>query len=206
MWYCLVVVDEVAYGVLILKYDHGERMLKPQDVMIILKIVAMHQRDWKYSEAALELSMSPSEVHAGVKRLKRCSLLTELRMNIGSREQRLHLPDISSLKEFLRYGLRHVFPAQLTEPARGLPTSTGVEHLFVGLTERNFYKPVWELQAGEYEGIGLKPLYPSAPQAAVNDFTLYELLALTDAIRGDNQAVREFAWTKINLMLGDENG
>lgn len=181
-------------------------MLKPQDVMIILKIVAMHQREFKYSEAALELNMSPSEVHAGVKRLKKCSLLTELRMSTGNYERKLHLPELKSLKEFLRYGVRYVFPAQLTEPVRGIPTSTGVDHLFEGLSEKTVFNPVWEYQAGDYKGIGLRPLYPSVPQAAVNDFTLYEMLALTDALRGENSAVREFAWEKINLMLGDING
>jgi len=118
-------------------------MLKPQDVMIALKIVAMNQREWKYSEAALELNMSPSEVHAGVRRLKKCSLLTELAMGTGGAVQKMHLPEIRSLKEFLRYGLRHVFPAVLGEPALGLPTSYGVSHLFDGAGADTSFIPVW---------------------------------------------------------------
>lgn len=178
-------------------------MLKPQDVMIILKIVAMHQREWKYSEAANELHMSPSEVHAGVRRLKKCSLLTELRMGTGGVEQKLHLPDIVNLKEFLRYGVRFVFPAVYTEPVKGLPTSYGVEHLFEGFNFTGGFIPVWGYEVGDYFGAGLKPLYPSVPMAAVDDFRLYELLALADALRSDESRLRDFAWGKMNLMLGE---
>jgi len=177
-------------------------MLKPQDVMIILKIVAMHQREWKYSEVALELHMSPSEVHAGVRRLKKCSLLTELRLGIGGAEQKMHLPEIDALKEFLRHGILYVFPAVYSEPSKGIPTSYGVEHLFEGFHFTGGFIPVWELDVGEYVGAGVKPLYPSAAKAAMDDFRLYELMALTDALRTDDKQLRDFAWDKMNLMLG----
>lgn len=133
-------------------------MLKPQDVMIVLKIVAMHQREWKYSEAALELYMSPSEVHAGVKRLKKCCLLNEMTMGFGTVETKLHLPDIANIKEFLQHGLRYVFPSVVTEPVSGLPTSYGVVHLFFeGYTSKMSYIPVWEHNVGDYMGVGVKP-------------------------------------------------
>lgn len=177
-------------------------MLKPQDVMIALKTVAMNQRHWKYSEAALELHMSPSEVHAGVRRLKKCSLLTELRMDTGSGVVKMHLPDTANLKEFLRYGIRYVFPAVFGEPAAGVPTSYGVAHLFEGYGGGESYIPVWELEGGDYKGVSLKPLYPSAAKAGISDFALYELLALTDAVRSGSEKLREFAWQKLNLLLG----
>jgi AraC-like DNA-binding protein len=177
-------------------------MLKPQDVMIMLKIVTMHQREWKYSEVALELGMSPSEVHSGVKRLKRCNLLSELRMDMGGAEQKLHLPDIDALKEFMQHGIMYVFPAVYGKPAKGLPTSYGVEHLFEGYGFTGGFIPVWELEVGEYVGASVKPLYTSAPKAAMNDFQLYELLALTDAMRSEDKQLRDFAWGKMNLMLG----
>lgn len=171
--------------------------------MIVLKIFAMGQRDWKYSETALELSMSPSEVHSGVKRLVKCALVTEFSMEITGVVQKSYLPDIKALKEFLRYGIRHVFPAVYTEPSRGIPTSYGVKHLFDGYEKEYEIMPVWEYDAGEYTGVGLKPLYRTCAQAAVKDFTLYELLALTDALRSDNKSIRDFAWGKTNMFLGE---
>ena len=181
-------------------------MLKSQDVMIILKIVSMGPREWKYSEVALELHMSPSEVHAGVKRLKNCALLTELSLGVGGIEQKLHIPDIDCLKEFIQSGIRYVFPAIYSQPAKGLPTSYGVEHLFEGFNFTGGFIPVWELDVGEYTGAALKPLYSSAPKAAMDDFRLYELLALADAMRTDDDKLRDFAWEKMNVMLGGSYG
>jgi len=177
-------------------------MLKPQDIMIALKIIAMGQREWKYSEAALELHMSPSEVHAGVKRLKKCCLVTEMVMKMGGSEQKLHLPDMENIKEFLRHGVRFAFPAVFTEPVSGLPTSYGVVHLFDGYDGERRYIPVWEYEVGDYKGVGLKPLYKSVPYACVDDFRLYEFMALTDAMRTDDAVLRDFAWQKMNLLLG----
>src|SRR5271163_4582014 len=42
--------------------------LKPQDVYVVLKLVADGSRRAPYSHLALELVMSPSEVHASVRR------------------------------------------------------------------------------------------------------------------------------------------
>jgi len=44
--------------------------LKPQDVYVVLKLVADGPRRAPYSQLALELVMSPSEVHASVKRAR----------------------------------------------------------------------------------------------------------------------------------------
>ncbi|PLX67854.1 MAG: hypothetical protein C0603_06965 [Denitrovibrio sp.] len=177
-------------------------MLKPQDVMIVLKIVAMHQREWKYNEAALELHMSPSEVHAGVKRLKKCCLLNEMTMGFGTVETKLHLPDIENIKEFLQHGLRYVFPTVTTEPVSGLPTSYGVVHLFEGYHSENSYIPVWEHNVGDYMGVGVKPLYKSAPKACMDDFQFYELMSLAEALRSSDDKLHGYAWQKMNIMLG----
>ena len=42
---------------------------------------------------------------------------------------------------------------------------------------------VWPFRNGKTRGITLEPLYPSVPEAAVRDQTLYEWLALADALR-----------------------
>jgi len=38
--------------------------LKPQDICVLLKIVALERAPWSYSQLAYELAMSASEVHA----------------------------------------------------------------------------------------------------------------------------------------------
>ena len=44
-------------------------VLKPQDVLVLLKLVALQEKDWSYNRLAIELGMSPAEVHASAKRV-----------------------------------------------------------------------------------------------------------------------------------------
>jgi hypothetical protein len=39
-------------------------MLKPQDILFLLKLIAIGEKTWSYNSLAIELGMSPSEVHA----------------------------------------------------------------------------------------------------------------------------------------------
>lgn len=181
-------------------------MLKPQDVVILLKLVTQRNRQWKYSQLAGELHISPSEIYAGVRRLVKSSLLTMLKTKQGLQVSYNYVPDIKNICDFYTHGLRFVFPLSFTEPTCGLPTSFAVEHLFNGLDCGNGIIPVWELENGSTKGIGIKPLYPTVPLAAIDDFNLYELLALTDAVRSDDAVLRDFALQKFILLTGGASG
>jgi hypothetical protein len=43
-------------------------ILKPQDIVVLLKLVALRDTPWSYASLASNLFMSTSEVHAGIKR------------------------------------------------------------------------------------------------------------------------------------------
>lgn len=43
-------------------------VLKPQDVMVVLKLLALGRRTWGYAWLAGQLGMSPSQLHSAVKR------------------------------------------------------------------------------------------------------------------------------------------
>ena len=49
--------------------------LRPRDVCVLLKIVVLRHGPWSYGQLALELGMSASETHAGVKRADHASLM-----------------------------------------------------------------------------------------------------------------------------------
>lgn len=51
--------------------------LKPQDILVVLKLIAMGDRSWSYVQLANELSMSASEINAGVKRCLSANLMVE---------------------------------------------------------------------------------------------------------------------------------
>ena len=163
--------------------------LKPQDVCVLLKIVASGRVPWSYSQLAYELGMSASEVHAGVKRATEASLM---RLDGG-----WGFPDMAALEEFLVHGLRYAFAPVRGGLVQGMPTAHAAPPLssFVML-QSGEPPPVWPDPAGALRGLEFAPLYKCVPQAARRDGRLYELLALVDAVRsGDTQqrivAVRE---------------
>ena len=88
-------------------------MLKPQDILAILKVHSWDSTNWTYSSLAQSLGMSASEVHAALERSEAAGLY------YGSERKILKQPVL----EFLVHGLRYVFYAQPGPLSRGLPTA-----------------------------------------------------------------------------------
>ena len=57
--------------------------LKPQDVVVLLKLVALADQPWTFQRLAVELSISQSEVHAAVRRAVAAGLMTEASSSTG---------------------------------------------------------------------------------------------------------------------------
>ena len=167
--------------------------LKPQDILVLLKLVAVGNANWSYNSLAVELGMSPSEVHAALKR----SLASALAKNLGSRI----VPNISNLEEFLIHGLKYAFIPERGEPTRGIPTGHAVAPLKGKFASSAEPVPVWPEPTGNVRGISFSPLYKSAPKAALKDPGLYELLTLIDSIRGGRAREREKAVCELKAKL-----
>jgi hypothetical protein len=159
--------------------------LKPQDVAVVLKLCLYGSRRPPYSHIALDLLMSPSEVHAAVKRAEASHLLHG--SELGER------PNVSALEEFLLHGLKYAFPAERGEPTRGVPTSYAAEPLRKMIARGDELPPVWPYVKGSVRGVAFKPLYKLAPAAALRDPVLYEYLALADALRDGRARERQLA-------------
>jgi len=159
--------------------------LKPQDVFVVLKIVAAGSRREPYSLLAMELGMSPSEVHACVKRAQSSRLLHDVQL-----QQRPKLP---ALEEFLLHGLQYVFPAERGGLTRGVPTSYAAEPLRSKIKPSSDPIPVWPYEEGTQRGVALTPLYKTAPMAALRDPSFHEYLALVDALRDGRVRERTLA-------------
>ncbi|MEZ4892559.1 MAG: hypothetical protein R3A50_11765 [Saprospiraceae bacterium] len=145
--------------------------MKPQDVVILLKIIALGNDSWQQLPLAQALKMSQSEVSQSVARSKYAGLLDDR----GKKVMR------QALMSFLEYGLAVVFPAKPGAVVRGMPTAHSAPPLNKEISSDEAY--VWTYAKGNVRGHGISPLYPSAPQAAEGDEKLYELLALIDALR-----------------------
>ena len=166
--------------------------LKPQDVYVVLKLVAARARP-PYSHLALELVMSPSEVHACVKRASASGLL-----HGPALENR---PNIAALEEFLTHGLKYAFPAERGQITRGVATSYGAPPLRALITPTDDPIPVWPYEKGKQRGVSLAPLYKTAPIAALRDEAFYKLLALADALRDGRVRERKIAEVQLHRRL-----
>lgn len=169
-------------------------MLKNHDILILLKLVAIDDRSWSYAPLAVELSMSPSQLHAGIKR----AIASRLALQQGDKI----IPNIWNLKEFIIHGLKYVFPVKRGELTRGIPTGYAAPPLNEILIDSgNEPPPVWPYPEGEVRGTSFSPLSSYAPQAALADDKLYELLVLIDAIRGGRAREQKIAVDKLETLL-----
>lgn len=168
-------------------------VLKPQDVLVVLKLLAMGQKSWSYAWLAVQLGMSPSQLHSAVKR----ALAAQLAVRKGEEI----VPSIRNLEEFLVHGLKYVFVPEQGEMTRGIPTGHAAPPLSKHFVSTGEPPPVWPDPKGEVRGSAFSPLYNLAPQAARSDPQLYELLVLVDAIRGGRAREREIAIKELKKRL-----
>jgi hypothetical protein len=165
-------------------------VLKPQDIVVLLKLASRADPEWTYPQLAVELSMSPSELHASVKRSTSAGLL-DLSRAVNR----------SALLEFLVHGLKYVFPPERGAVTRGTPTAHSAPPLSAQFRSTRDMPTVWADPDGSMRGEGLKPLYPSVPRAARADARLHEWLALVDAIRAGRGRERELAIKELQNRL-----
>jgi len=160
--------------------------LKPQDLLVLLKVAAHPPRRWTYAMLGEALFMSGSEAHASVKRAVASGLAVAPSRGEWS-------PVRTSILEFAVHGVRYVWPAMPGPVKRGVPTAFGAEPLASHLTAAPADAPVWAHPSGMAKGPTLSPLYRTAPQAALADPALHRLLALLDALRAGRARERTLA-------------
>ena len=171
--------------------------LKPQDVVVVLKLCSYEQKRPPMSMVAADLNMSPSEIHAAIKRLQQARLLHGPEMQ--------EKPNLSALEEFLVHGVKYAFPAEHGQVTRVVPTSFAAPPLKDEIASGDELPPVWAWREGETRGIALEPLYRTAPAAALRDPILYEFLALVDAIRDGRARERKIAEKQLISRLRRED-
>ena len=157
--------------------------LKPQDILVCLKLAANYGAPWSYPSLVHALHLSVGEAHKSVNRLATARLYDEMQRR----------PRMAALEEFLIHGVKYAFPSQRGGPTRGIPTAYGASPLKEFFVESTEELPVWPYAEGSSRGYEFSPIYATAPQAALKDPKLYELLALLDAIRGGGARERQQA-------------
>jgi hypothetical protein len=145
--------------------------MRPQDIVILLKILVYPKPDWQYRDLALSLYLSISEISESLSRSHIAGLVDESK-------RRVHR---QSLMEFLEHGLHYVFPQVPGTYVTGVPTAHSQAYFKARFQAELEY--AWADDDGEIRGLSITPLYRGVPKAVKQDDTLHQLLAATDIIR-----------------------
>lgn len=169
-------------------------MLRPQDLVVLLRLALERSQPPPYATLAAELGMTASEVHAAVERAVTAQLAHK---DEDGKAKVLLAP----LRRFIQHGARYCFPATGGGLTRGLPTGYAAAPLKESIVAGDDPVPVWPHKNGTVRGVALYPLYPSVPEAAMRNPALYELLALFDAVRGGTARERALALDLLERRL-----
>ncbi|WP_417363606.1 hypothetical protein [Galbibacter sp.] len=163
--------------------------LKPQDVVILLKIIALGGQSWFHHTLAQELGMSQSEVSQSLNRSKYAGLIDDNRKKVNR----------IALTEFLMNGVAYAFPQQPGALVRGILTAHSAEPLNKIINANEKY--VWPYAKGIDRGQAIEPLYSTIVEASLKDKGLYELLAMVDAIRVGRTREKEIAKKELRKRI-----
>ena len=149
----------------------GNNNLKPQDILILLKICLLGDQKWFQHTLSEDLNISQSEISECLSRSKYSGLIDASRKRVS----------VLNLLDFIQYGIKYVFPQQLGPIVRGIATAHSASPLDKEIQSNQNY--VWPYARGNMRGQAILPLYKSVPKAVLKDKKLHEVLALVDAIR-----------------------
>ena len=165
--------------------NNRQLVLKPQDLYVLLALVARGEADFTYAGLASQTGLALSAVHGSLKRAEVARLLM-----FEARQPKVLRPQ---LREFMLGGAKYAFPAVWGAMSRGVPTGYAAPPLNESIAPSSDPAPVWASAAGSARGLSLAPLYPGVPEAALRDPRLYALLALFDAVRSGMARERNIA-------------
>ncbi len=157
--------------------SNPQLVLRPQDLVVLLRLALDHGPAPTYAALGAELGMTASEAHAAVERAVAAKLATK---GVDGKPSVVR----AALRSFVQHGARYCFPASQGGLTRGVPTGYAASPLNEQFRSGNDPPPVWPWKKGTARGIAFYPLYPSVPEAAARNPALGELLALFDAVRG----------------------
>ncbi len=145
--------------------------MRPQDIVILLKIAAKQDTDWYMKDLSAELGISASEVSESLNRSALAGLISQNKKHLMKQ----------SLLEFLEHGIRYSYPVQPGAMVRGMPTAHSAKPLSKEIVSEEIY--VWPWAKGSQRGQAIEPLHNSVPEACQKDERLYYMLTLVDALR-----------------------
>lgn len=163
--------------------------MRPQDIVILLKIAAKGSEKWYMKDLANELYISKSEISESLNR-------NVIAGFISNSKKRLFK---AALLEFILHGIKYVYPQKPGNIQRGVLTAQSANPLSGKIQSQE--KFIWPYALGNDRGFSISPLHPNVPKACLKDKKLYELLALVDAIRIGNAREYNLAVEELEKRL-----
>jgi len=184
--------------------------MKSQDIVILFKLVSLHARQVKDRTS---LFGDEDEALFSVRSLERYTGISKTQVSLSlNRMYDVGLAKIGSdmgnpkvnkqaLLEFIVYGIRYVFPAKMGELTRGIATSIAAPVLSQHVKSSGELIPVWPVAKGKEKGLAVRPLHANVMQSIKGDDLMYDLLALTDAIRIEQVRTKKIAIDLLSELL-----
>lgn len=164
--------------------------MRPHDIAILLKIASKEGKNWLMKDLAFELNIAASEISESINR----SIIAGL---IGHDKRSLKQ---LALLDFLKSGIRYVYPQQPGALVRGLATAHSAPPLSRQIMSDEAF--VWPFAQGKVRGQAIEPLHPKIPEACLRDPQFYELMALVDAIRVGKVREQHLAFEMLKERIG----
>ncbi|MGN0003203.1 MAG: hypothetical protein ACI35V_07200 [Sphingobacterium composti] len=165
--------------------------IRPQDLIILLKIIIIKNDSWFAIDIAQQLNLSASFVSESLDRSKFSGLLSEDKKRVNKQ----------GLYELLIYGLKYIFPAKPQALVKGIATAYSYPEFNNEFSST--VACVWKCDDGDIIGQEIEPLYEKQTIAALNDSQLYKALALLDLLRIGNKREIAFAQKELKKIILD---
>jgi hypothetical protein len=172
--------------------------MRPHDVVVLLKLLSFgnsgeENKGITNKSLAESLKISQAEITHSLKRSSFAGLLEPIQKRVNKQ----------SLLDFLKYGIKCVFPDQPGKLIRGIPTAHSAKPLSEKITSSENF--VWPTLKGNTKGQEITPLYSKVSEVVGDDLFLYQTLALIDSIRvGKNREYKLASIELEKLLFSDE--
>lgn len=164
--------------------------IRPQDIVILLKILTFKDEGWTLADISEALDISIAEISGSLERSRIAGFLNQNKRRIN----RL------ALREFLIHGLKYVFPVQIGATVRGIATAHSASPIKEYISEgKDIF--VWPYSKGTKRGNSISPLYKTIPKIIANQPELYEYLVITDTLRSGRVREKEIAMKELDERL-----
>ena len=175
-----------------MKTQEKQHIMRPQDVMILLKKLTPEGRNMNGKVLSDSLGISAAEISMAMERNRVAQLVDADKKRVN----------VLALKEFLVYGIKYCFPAPLGRIVRGMPTASSASPINQAIASNgNIF--VWKDSSGTVRGQSITPLFPTAVKASKKDPDLYALLSIVDALRIGNARERQVAVDCLNQYFNN---